>query len=235
MFASLFRRLRHRGPAEIAGLFAKNLRHLLRAFTPQARAARAADLAFDRRWGTDTSRGLSTRELGYNADRLGQYRRYDPSSEAMLHDPVRALALDPADHDFIDYGAGKGRVLMLAMAMGFRTVTGVELSAHLCAIAKANLDRFTAQNTGLKPAAILNGDATAHRPSGRAILAYFYNPFDAAIMTQVRRRLEGTLEQGTASVTVIYANPEHAEVFQDAPGWQPGPAFPGIATFHLTA
>jgi hypothetical protein len=233
MLKSLVRRFSGRSLSEIGHLAVKNIRHAIGGLGADARAARAADLAFDRRWGTDTSGGLSTRELGYGDDLAERCRRYDPSSEAMLREPVSALGLDPAQHEFIDYGAGKGRVLMMAMEMGFRHVAGIELSGHLCGIAEANVVTFAAQHPGMSPAEIVAGDATAYRPSGRSILAYFYNPFDATIMAAVRDRLEETLADGAEAVTVIYANPEHEKVFRDAPRWAAGPVVPGIATFRL--
>ena len=224
-------RLRHRDAGEIARLALKNAVHAVRSLTPTARADRQADRAFDRRWGTDTSTGVSARALGFDAAQIDQCRRYDPSREAMVRDPVAALQLHPAQWDFIDFGAGKGRAMMLAMEMGFASVTGVELSDRLCAIARANIARFADLSGTTTPAQVIAGDATMVAPAGRQILAYFYNPFGATIMTAVRGRLEAALRDGAARVTVIYANPEHAEVFADAPGWRAGVAMPGVATF----
>lgn len=195
------------------------------------RAEKDADRAFDRRWGTDTSAGLSVRAMGFDAAQIAECRRYDPSREAMLRDPVAALGLDPAAWDFIDYGAGKGRVLMLAMEMGFRSVTGIELSDQLCTIARTNIARFADGSGAPTRVAVLQGDATTITPAGRQILAYFYNPFGPTIMAGVRKRLEAALHDGAQRVIVIYANPEHAAVFGAAPGWRAGPSLPGIATF----
>ena len=226
-------RFRDRSLAEIGRLVVLNIRHTILLNTPKNRSARAADLAFDRRWGTDTSTGEGTRELGYTGDLLIHAKRYDPSSEGMLHQPLAALALDPARYDFIDYGAGKGRVLMMAMELGFRSVTGIELSDRLCESARRNVARFAAQHPGMKPADIIAANASHHRPTGDFIVAYFYNPFDATIMTEVRTCLERAVDEGARNVVVIYANPEHDAVFRDAPRWLGGPTLPGIATFSL--
>lgn len=215
-------RLRGRGPAELARLAVKNAAHLARALTPTARAARAADRAFDRRWGTDTRGEVSVHDLGFDAGQLRGAKRYAASDDRTLHDPVAALGLDPALFEFIDYGAGKGRAVMMAMGLGFRRSTGVELSERLVRVAEANLRLFARRNPAAAPGRMLHGDATAHRPEGSAILAFFYNPFDAAIMGRVRARLEQALCEGTERVLVIYANPEHFEVFAGAPGWTRG-------------
>ncbi|UYY58210.1 hypothetical protein [Sphingomonas sp. S2-65] len=233
MANSILNRLQGRSPTEIWRLAILNIRHRIFQLSPAARSAIASDRAFDRRWGTDTSEGQSTRDLGYTGDLLEHSKRYDPSSEEMLRTPVKALGLDPGEHDFIDYGAGKGRVLMMAMEMGFRSVTGIELSQRLCDVAEANLARFSAQNPGLKPARIIAANAATHQPAGTSIVAYFYNPFDASVMEQVRTCLEQAVDTGNARVTVIYVNPEHETVFSDAPRWIRGPKLRGIATFSL--
>lgn len=228
-------RLRGRGPAQVARLAAKNLVHAVRSLAPAARAARRADRAFDRRWGTDTSGEVSVHDLGLDARLLPSVRRYTPCDDWMLLDPLAALRLDPARFDFIDYGAGKGRAVMLAMGMGFRRVTGVELSERLVRIAEGNLRVFARRDPAAAPGRVLHGDATAFRPEGRAVLAFFFNPFDAAVMAQVRGALERALCRGTERVFVVYANPEHAGVFADAPGWTRGPEKPGWACFLADA
>lgn len=231
MIAALASRLRRRGAAEIAWLAVRNLVHLVRSLAPAERARRAADGAFDRRWGTDTSGGVSVHDLGFAPGMIDHCRRYDPSDETMLRKPVAMLGIDPSDYAFVDYGAGKGRMVMLAMEMGFASVTGVELSERLCPIARTNVARFAAQHVGMSAAQIVQGDATVFEPDGRRLLAYFYNPFDATIIAAVRARLEATLAERTDRVIVVYANPEHGAVFRDTPGWKERPAPLGVSVF----
>ena len=231
MIAALASRLRHRGSAEIIRLAGQNLAHWVQSLAPAERARRAADGAFDRRWGTDTSGGVSVHDLGFDAGMIDHCRRYDPSDETMLREPVALLGIDPRTHHFVDYGAGKGRMVMLAMEMEFASATGVELSTRLCAIARTNVARFVAQHDGMRSARIVDGDATVYRPHGRSILAYFYNPFDASILAAVRCRLEAAVSEGTERVVVVYANPEHGTIFRDAPGWDERPAPLGVSVF----
>ncbi|MBX3563790.1 MAG: class I SAM-dependent methyltransferase [Sphingomonas sp.] len=209
-----------------------NLRH---RFSRAARARQRADQAFDRRWGTDTSGGIAVRELGFPEALVDECRRYDPSDEAMLRDPVAMLDIDPAQFDFVDYGAGKGRMVMLAAEMGFRTVTGVELSERLCETARKNFERFASRNPGLPHARLFEGDAASFVPDGPAILAYLYNPFGANVMTAVRTRLEEALRAGTRQVVVIYANAEHGSLFAEAPGWRCAPNPRGVSSFVAEA
>ena len=235
MLNTMIARFRNRNLAELGRLAVLNVQHGLLSLTPSARRHKRTDKEFDRLWGTDTSTGVSVRELGFDTSKADEYRRYDPSGEWMLRDPVAALGLDPTKYDFIDYGAGKGRVMMLAMEMKFLSVAGIELSDRLCAVARSNIARFAERSGIATPARVLNADATAIAPEGRHILAYFYNPFGATIMAAVRRQLEDALRASAESVTIVYSNPEHADVFAAAKGWRAGPDMPGIATFQADA
>lgn len=219
----------------IARLLALNARHLCTALTPAARAQRAADQAFDKKWGTDTSRPISVHDLDIGRARIAQCNRYEASSEAMLSAPLAALRIDPGGYDFIDYGAGKGRVMMMALQAGFRSVTGIELSARLCATAQSNLTMFSRDCAAARDARVIGTDATMYLPTGSQILAYFYNPFDASIMDVVRQRLEQTLRTATERVVVVYANAEHAAVFRDAVGWVESAGSNDVRTFIAEA
>ena len=235
MFKSVASRLRGRDLFGVMKLVVLNMRHACTALTPGARARRAADEAFDRTWGTDTSRPVSVHDLDIGRARIAQCNRYEASGEAMLREPLAALGIDPGRYDFIDYGAGKGRVLMLALQSRFRSVTGIELSARLCETAQANLEKFSSRAGMTRAARIIGADATMFLPSGANILAYFYNPFDASVMEVVRHRLEHALRTGTRRVAIIYANAEHAKVFGDAAGWTQGPSVAGASTFVAEA
>jgi SAM-dependent methyltransferase len=228
-------RLRGRSFGELLELGALNLRHAVAMARPSKRARRAADEAFDREWGTETSRAVSVHDLGIGRARIAHCNRYEASSEMMLQGPLATLAINPEEYDFIDYGAGKGRVMMLALQAGFRSVTGIELSTRLCAAAQANLDQFSSRFDARPRARVIGADATMYMPAGQNILAYFYNPFDASIMAVVRQRLEEALRDGTEQVVVVYANPEHFSAFTTAPGWAEGPDSPGVRTFVATA
>lgn len=216
MWNTIEARLRGRTPLELSRLVAKSVAQAVRRQLPDRRAARALDRAFDRRYGTDTSAEVRLHALGFADDVRASCNHYQASSTTMLTDPVRALGIDPAEWHFIDYGAGKGRVVMVAAELGFASATGVELSAPLCAIAEDNFRRFAAARPECATPEIACIDATSYEPRGDRLLVYFYNPFDAALMARTLDRLERV---PASAMQVIYANPVHAEVF-DRPRWR---------------
>lgn len=87
-------------------------------------------------------------------------------------------------------GAGKGRVVMFAMEMGFKTVTGVELSPKLSQIASIKYRAIFVPVSHHAHCSGCSCRCTLFIPEGTQIVSYFYNQFNAPILDVVRRRLE---------------------------------------------
>ncbi|HEX8388619.1 MAG TPA: hypothetical protein VF636_06350, partial [Sphingomonas sp.] len=190
MLQGIRRKLAGRGPAELLELARKNVAHAVRQRSGAAAAAREADGAFDRRWGTDTSGRVMLSGLDVDAARARHGVHYQASSGEALSRAVLALGVDPAAHGFVDYGSGKGRIVMMAAEIGFARVEGVEFSPELCRIAEANVRRFMAAGGAKRAPRIVHADAGAHRPAAGPLFAYLYNPFGPPVIDEVMDRLE---------------------------------------------
>jgi SAM-dependent methyltransferase len=127
-----------------------------------------------------------------------------------------AQPYDPADYTFIDYGAGKGRALVLAAEMGFRRVVGVELFESLCAEARANIAARAGRDPRAAAIELLCMDAAAYVPPPGNLFCYFYNPFDDVVLRKVLARLEAALQAAPRRLVIAYSNPQHADVFDAA-------------------
>ncbi len=90
---------------------------------------------FDFRYGTDT---VTFTELG-SLTILGQHAAegtaYQPTRLRVVRRVLSALSPPPGSA-FVDFGCGKGRVLLLAADYGFHRITGVEFAQELCGIAR---------------------------------------------------------------------------------------------------
>ena len=65
--------------------------------------------------------------------------RYQPSSVEEFGRLMGKLDVDHREFVFVDYGSGKGRVLMLAADYPFKRIVGVEFSPPLDRIARENI------------------------------------------------------------------------------------------------
>jgi hypothetical protein len=63
---------------------------------------------------------------------------------------------------------------------------------------------------------ILTGDAIERLPEDGTIF-YLFNPFDADVMRRFKCRLNGIASASGRTITVVYYNSKHGEVFQSDP------------------
>jgi SAM-dependent methyltransferase len=172
-----------------------------------------ADL-FDEKYGTDTG---GVREIGtldvVNAPAARYAVRYNPSNPELVRAQLARLEIDYARFVFIDFGSGKGRVLLAAAAFPFKEVIGVELSRELHDIALQNIARFSLTETRVGRIASIHGDAAAFAVPQSNIVCYFYNPFGPPIMERVVERLVAHSQQHGFRVIIIYVDARHPEIF----------------------
>jgi hypothetical protein len=234
MFDTLRRRLAGRGGGEILALLVKNVAHAARSLRPSALAARHRDREFDRRWGTETSGCVSLGGLAVDPARARHGVRYQPSNGDALAQAVAAFGIDPAEWSFVDYGSGKGRVVLSAAAMGFTRAVGVEFSPELCRVAEENGRRFVARAGAARMPEFVEGDAGLFEPPEGPLLAYLYNPFGPPVIDEVAARLGARAERGDP-VLVAYRDPRHLERFLSSSRWELVRSEPGLALLRSLA
>jgi SAM-dependent methyltransferase len=94
---------------------------------------------FDSRYGTDTATVLPLWRLANRSPNLKYGYRYQASPENNLETVMEFIGQPASRFAFVDLGSGKGRTLIIATKLGFRSVTGVEFAQELVRIAKKNL------------------------------------------------------------------------------------------------
>ena len=209
---SLSENLRQRGllsttRAVVSGTVLRPFRHYL-------------DGAFDRRWGTETAGIVRLADLQIPSDN----RRFGIWYEPMPVDALRRI-LDTLDVTrypvFIDYGSGKGRVLMVASQYGFRTVLGVEFSPALHRIAERNIQIYSGQQQGRVGIRSICMDAVDFVPPPEPCVLFFYSPFRQKVLRQVLGRIEDSVARHPRPLALAFfgLNPQ-AIACLDALGWR---------------
>lgn len=206
------RKLAGRSPGEIAGLVVKNAAYAVRSLSPATAAKRRRDGVFDRRWGTETSGLVNLSALSVDPARARHGVRYQASGEDVVAAIVSLFAIQPAEWSFVDYGSGKGRVVLTAAALGFADAIGVEFSSELVRIADKNARRFMAAGGADRIPRFVLGDAGAYDPPPGPLIAYLYNPFGPPVLDEVIARLEAKAAAGDP-VLVAYADARHVARF----------------------
>jgi SAM-dependent methyltransferase len=163
---------------------------------------RALDVWFDVRGRTETAHRVTLAELGYGPDTGVDYQ---PSSWLALRRTLRPGDVGPHDV-FIDYGSGKGRVLLMAAEYPFKRVIGVEISHELNQIARENVEKHR-QRLTCKNIELLTCDGAEYQLPDDVTIAYFYNPFHRNTFTAVLDRISDSLERHPRYFRIIYYSP----------------------------
>ena len=234
MIGTLRRRLAGRSPGELLGLIGTNVSHLIQSLRPAAIRRRRDDARFDRRWATETSGIVSLSGLAVDPTQARHGVHYQPSSGEALTDAVERLGITPGEWSLVDYGSGKGRIVMMGAAMHFGRVVGVEFSPELCTIAEENVCRFVEAGGTTRAPHIVLGDAGAFELPTGPVLAYLYNPFDASVLDRVVGRLEA---KGASKepVIVVYVDPRHLSCFEASGRWRVTRPSPDVALLTFSA
>ncbi|RED21275.1 SAM-dependent methyltransferase [Rhodopseudomonas thermotolerans] len=190
----------------------------------------ASSIDWDARYGTDTRSTVELHGLtiAHDSRRFGE--RYQASDPSALADAVAFTGLDPRLHRFVDLGCGKGRMLIVAAELGFKSCVGVEFAGELAATAKANVAA-----AGFKTISIVHGDAGAYAFPEQPFVLYLFNPFGKPIMERVRDNLA---KLRRAEYYVIYKNPRERRIFDEMPTLRylgPPPAHKGVWGVHVWA
>lgn len=175
--------------------------------------------AFDVVHGVDTAGIISLAALDVAEPGWVHGFDYQPVELLDLAAVLEPFAIDYPRTTFIDLGAGKGRVVMLASALPFKQIIGVEIAPVLAQIAIANVSRYTEAQGSATPWEIVRADAATYRFPASPLVVFMYNPFTAPTMRQVIARLRDARKRGAARVIVIYVRPELAELWMFAPGF----------------
>ena len=173
------------------------------------------DLTFDWRHGTDTARIVPIGEMNIRSENTAHAVHYQATKARPLAKLLRRLRF-PEGSVFVDFGSGKGRVLLLAAREKFKRVVGVEFSPDLCAVARQNVELFRRKHPSLAAVEIIEADATSYQVRPDENVFFLFNPFDEVILAKVMQRIGESLAAHPRAAWMIYGTPRHARVVDEA-------------------
>jgi SAM-dependent methyltransferase len=210
------------------GLFG-SIRHAIRLFTSRTaqwhkrRVRRRIDSQFDRAYGVDTAGTIPPGALaleGLNAQHAAPYQAVFP---APFLDVMRQLPIRYEQSIFVDFGSGKGRAVLLASEFPFMKIIGIELSPHLCAIAKANRQSYRSATQKCTAIEFVCIDAAHYDIPPQPAVLFLYNPFHGDVMKQLADKLRKSLQDLPRTAFVVYFNPQPHSVWEGIPVLTPYP------------
>jgi Histone methylation protein DOT1 len=157
-----------------------------------------SDRYIEYKLGIATSQVKTKEDLGLTRE---EERRYDPCDYGSLRKLLTMLEIQPGRDVLVDFGAGMGRVVVLAGLFQFRRIIGVEISSELCEIAESNLNRarskLICQDIG-----VVHGDATKFAIPPDMTVAFFFNPFTGFVLDSVLENIRNSIVETPRQVRI---------------------------------
>jgi len=172
------------------------------------------DRRFDRRFGVDTSGIIDIKDLDIDRDSIEKRFHYEPTPEPALRFLLRALPIDHSKYVFIDFGSGKGRVLLLASEYPYKQIIGVEFSQRLHSIAETNFKTWKNPTQKCFNLESVCMDACDFNLPNEPLILFFFTPFKTSVITKVINNIQESLRENTQSLKILYygSNPEFVDV-----------------------
>lgn len=178
-------------------------------YTPAGLGRWYGHYRFDRASGVDT--------CGYSD------WRYEPTPADAFRKMIGTLPASLEDFTFVDFGSGKGKVVLLASAHAFRRIVGVELWPDLHQIARKNLRRYRGE-VRCRSVELVCCDAAEYPIPEEPAVFYFFNPFRENVLSRVLENIRASLDRHPRPVFVIFYAPvrrgtpwDRRRLFDEAP------------------
>jgi len=113
------------------------------------------------------------------------------------------------DDAIVDFGCGKGGILISLSKYKFSKITGVEIDPELVQIAEKNIRKLKINNVD-----IVCSDAAEFKDLAGYNYFYFFDPFPCHVMQDVITNIEQSIDRYPRKTTIIYLNPSCHELIE---------------------
>jgi hypothetical protein len=173
---------------------------------------------FDVEYGTDTSGLIAAEDLQDSRHRKSIHNTgFYATAPSMFHQAFARMDIDFERFTFIDLGAGKGRIMLLASNFPFERVLGVEFVPALHATATRNLARYQPVARRCYDAQCILSDVRDFVFPPVPLVIFMWHPFVGPVFERVMANLEDSLRQEPREVYVVYLKPEYEHLVERVP------------------
>lgn len=160
--------------------------------------------SFERKYRLDTEREAYLDHLTITSQRRHNGYYYGASHPRVVTAMIDNVVGELNDRVFIDYGSGKGLVILLAATYPFKEAIGVEFAQELHEIAEDNIAKFDKSVRQCDRVRSLHQDAAEFELPAEACVLYFCNPFGDAVMEEVIGNIESAWRRHGKEIYVLY-------------------------------
>ena len=187
-------------PAKIAGRLSRQV-EAPRQFNPVH--------PFDAANGTDTSGLIAAEELKDSHQRRNIHNTgFYATSPSLFAQAAARLNIDHRRFTFVDLGAGKGRVMLMASQSPYKQVLGVELVPELQQIANRNVSVYQSPDRQCADVRCILGDVRNFVFPPVPLVIFLWHPFVGPVFEKVMQNLAESLHRDPRQVYVVYLKPQ---------------------------
>jgi hypothetical protein len=141
---------------------------------------------------------------------------YRASPCAVVKWTLAAIDYDLSRLTFVDYGAGKGRVLLLASEHPFAAIGGIEFAEQLHDDATMNIAQYPRSRMQCRNVECVLEDASALGPPEGESVHYFFNPFSREVFAEVLHNLVVSYRERPRRLYLILIDPIASDLIDNS-------------------
>jgi hypothetical protein len=168
---------------------------------------------FDLQHGVETAKRVHLSDLEIASPNWIYADGYWPTPSHVFEDALSGLTTNFENLVFIDFGSGKGRVLLMASEFPFRKIIGVEFAAELHAIAEENIERYRSSTQKCRDVTSVCTDFTQFPIPWEPLFVFLYNPSSREITSALACNIAQSLRDHPRELWVLYVTPFY-DVFE---------------------
>lgn len=130
---------------------------------------------------------------------------YQRSSYYYVKLAFKNLPINFKESSLIDFGSGKGDIIIMTHRLGFKNILGIEFARELVN-ASENYIRHRIEKNTKTELKVLYCDAATYEIPGNYNVFFFYNPFNRFIFEKVLENIDLSLKKNNRKIYIIYIN-----------------------------
>jgi hypothetical protein len=142
---------------------------------------------------------------------------YRPTPCQLFEWTLAGIDYDLSKLTFVDHGAGKGRVMLLASEHPFAAIGGIEFAEELHDAAEMNIAQYPRSRMLCRNVECVLEDASQVGPPEGEAVHYFFNPFSREVFAEVLNNLVVSYRDKPRRLYLILVDPIAADLV-DASG-----------------
>jgi 16S rRNA G966 N2-methylase RsmD len=176
-----------------------------------------SDFIFDYKYGVETINTKMLDELDIDSPNKVHGRYYEGTNAYLFKKVFRYIKVDIPKSCLVDFGSGKGKVMLMAAERGIPKVNGVEFSGELVEICRKNLEIYKRKTKSKTEFEVTHMDAAEYPIPAESNLLFFSNPFDETLIEKVIANILRSLEAHPREIVVVHLFPQGNMAFVNHP------------------